>query len=74
MRLMYERLANFLVENLDFNNVSLILEAGCGSGQLTIPLVKRVNEIKENFKVIGFDVSAGPYKGCLLYTSDAADE
>jgi len=65
LRVMYERLANFLVENLDFNKVFLILEAGCGSGQLTIPLVKRVNEIRENFKVIGLDVSAGPYKDDL---------
>jgi len=65
LRLMYERLANFLVENLNFDKVSVILEAGCGSGQLTIPFVKKVNEIKENFKVIGFDVSAGPYKGDL---------
>jgi len=65
LRLMHERLANFLVENLDFDKVSIILEAGCGSGQLTIPLVKRVNEIKENFKVVAFDISAGPYKGDL---------
>ncbi len=64
-RLMYERLATFLVQNLDFKRVSAILEAGCGSGQLTIPFVKTLQKIKESFKVIAFDISAGPYEGDL---------
>jgi len=62
---MYERLAIFLVQNLDFKSISVILEAGCGSGQLTIPFVKTVKKIKEYFKVIAFDISAGPYEGDL---------
>lgn len=64
-RLTYERLACFLVENIDFRRVSVILEAGCGSGQLTIPFVKKVMEVKESFKVIAFDLSAGPYEDDL---------
>ena len=64
-RLMYERLAKFLLDNLDLGKVSVILEAGCGRGQLTIPLAKKVNEIKEKFKVFALDISAGPYKGDL---------
>jgi ubiquinone/menaquinone biosynthesis C-methylase UbiE len=62
---MYERLAAFLLENLAFDDVSVILEAGCGKGQLTIPLVRRVSKIKKDFKVIAFDISAGPYENDL---------
>jgi hypothetical protein len=40
LEMMYERLAAFLLENLVFDDVSVILEAGCGGGQLTIPFVK----------------------------------
>jgi len=65
LEIMYERLAAFLLENLVFDDVSVILEAGCGGGQLTIPFVKGVSKIKENFKVIAFDISAGPYEGDL---------
>jgi len=65
VRLMYERLAAFLVENLDFERVSTILEAGCGSGQLTMPFVRRLMEVKQGFNVIALDLSAGPYRGHL---------
>ena len=62
---MYERLAAFLVENLDFEKVSTILEAGCGSGQLTVPFVRKVIRIKPSFKIIALDLSTGPYRGHL---------
>jgi ubiquinone/menaquinone biosynthesis C-methylase UbiE len=62
---MYDRLADFLIENLDFHGVSVILEAGCGRGQLTIPFAKKVMRILREFKIIAFDVSSGPYKGDL---------
>jgi ubiquinone/menaquinone biosynthesis C-methylase UbiE len=62
---MYKRLADFIIKNLDFERISVILEAGCGSGQLTIPFVRKVNEIKANFKVTAFDVSSGSYEGDL---------
>jgi len=65
LEMMYERLAAFLLENLAFDNVSVVLEAGCGRGQLTIPFVRRVSKIKKDFKVIAFDVSAGPYESDL---------
>ena len=65
VNMMYERLATFLVENLDFEDVSTILEAGCGSGQLTIPFVRKVMRLKPSFRVIAVDLSAGPYKGRL---------
>jgi len=63
--MMYKRLAAFLLENLAFDDVSVALEAGCGRGQLTIPFVRRVSEIKKDFKVIAFDISAGPYESDL---------
>jgi len=63
--MMYERLAAFLLENLVFDDVSVIVEAGCGGGQLTMPFVKGVSKIKKDFKVIAFDISAGPYEGDL---------
>jgi len=63
--MMYERLAVFLVENLDFEKVSTILEAGCGNGQLTVPFVRKLRQIKPSFRVIALDLSAGPYKGHL---------
>ena len=65
VKLMYERLAAFLVENLDFEGVSTILEVGCGSGQLTFPFVRKVREISSGFRVFALDLSAGPYKGHL---------
>jgi ubiquinone/menaquinone biosynthesis C-methylase UbiE len=62
---MYERLVSLLIENLDFERASVILEVGAGRGQLTIPLVKRLKTVKGDFRVIAFDTSAGPYKGAL---------
>ncbi|MDH5481309.1 MAG: class I SAM-dependent methyltransferase [Candidatus Bathyarchaeota archaeon] len=64
-KLMYERLADFMMKNRDFDKASVILEAGCGMGQLTIPLVNRLRNIKESFKIIAFDISAVPYEGDL---------
>ncbi|NWG11897.1 class I SAM-dependent methyltransferase [Candidatus Bathyarchaeota archaeon] len=63
--LMYERLADSIVKHLDFERISVILEAGCGRGQLTMPFVRKVHKIKENFKVIALDFSSGPYEGDL---------
>ncbi|MFB0522250.1 MAG: class I SAM-dependent methyltransferase [Candidatus Bathyarchaeia archaeon] len=65
VELMYTRLADFLMENLDLHEGVLILEAGCGKGQLTIPLAKRIRGKMVDFRIIAFDISAGPYKGAL---------
>jgi ubiquinone/menaquinone biosynthesis C-methylase UbiE len=62
---MYERLASLLIENLCFERASVILEVGAGRGQLTIPLVKRLIDIKRDFTVIALDTSTGPYRGAL---------
>jgi ubiquinone/menaquinone biosynthesis C-methylase UbiE len=58
----YERLAEFMARLVDWRNVSVLLEAGCGRGQLTIPLVRRLHG---RCKIIGYDLSAGPYEGDL---------
>lgn len=62
---MYDRLADFFIDNLKLNEASVILEAGCGRGQLTIPLAKKAKEIMRDFKIIAFDASAGPYEHAL---------
>jgi len=62
---MYERLATLLIENLDFERASVILEAGAGRGQLTIPLVRKLEKIKGDFRLIVLDTSTGPYRGAL---------
>jgi ubiquinone/menaquinone biosynthesis C-methylase UbiE len=62
---MYSRLADFLVDNLDFRRVSVILEAGCGSGELTIPFARNVLKVLEEFTIIALDVSTGPYEKTL---------
>lgn len=63
--LMYERLASFFVENLNFERASVVLEAGCGKGQLTVPLVKKVSRIREDLRWVALDISSGPYEGHL---------
>lgn len=63
--LMYKRLADFFVENVDFRRVSNIIEVGCGKGQLTMPLVERVSRLKKHFKLVAFDMSVGPYRDHL---------
>jgi len=55
---MYERLAEFLVEQFDISHVSIALEAGSGGGQLTVPLVKKMSGIH---KLIAYDSWTGPY-------------
>jgi ubiquinone/menaquinone biosynthesis C-methylase UbiE len=63
--LMYERLASFMIENLDVRIACTILEAGCGSGQLTLPFVRKLEQIKKDFRYIAYDLFAGPYEGDL---------
>lgn len=64
-RLMYERLASFMIDNLDVGKAYTILEAGCGIGQLTLPFVRKLEQIKKDFRYVGYDFFAGPYEGDL---------
>jgi SAM-dependent methyltransferase len=63
--LMYERLVSLLIENLDFERASAIVEVGAGRGQLTIPLVRRLKRSKGDFRLVALDTSTGPYKDAL---------
>jgi ubiquinone/menaquinone biosynthesis C-methylase UbiE len=58
----YDRLAAQFVEQVGRRRFKLILEAGCGKGQLTIPLLRR---LPTNVKMIAIDSSKGPYEGWL---------
>ena len=57
---LYERLADFMVELVDFAGVSVALEVGCGGGGLTTPLAARVSK---KCKIIAYDLLAGAYEG-----------
>jgi ubiquinone/menaquinone biosynthesis C-methylase UbiE len=57
-----ERLAEFMVRLVDWKCVSVLLEAGCGRGWLTLPLATRLDG---TCKIIAYDLSEGPYKGDL---------
>lgn len=56
---MYERLADFIIKQLDVDRVDIAFEAGCGSGQLTIPFAKKISSMCE---LIAYDSWSGPYK------------
>jgi ubiquinone/menaquinone biosynthesis C-methylase UbiE len=58
----YERLTDFMVGLANLKHVEIILEAGCGSGRLTMPLMEKLDG---KCKIVAYDLSAGPYKGDL---------
>jgi len=58
----YDRLATHFMEQIGRRRSRVILEAGCGKGQLTIPLISK---LPRNVKMIAIDSSAGPYAGWL---------
>jgi ubiquinone/menaquinone biosynthesis C-methylase UbiE len=58
----YDRLAAHFVEQVGRRRFKVILEAGCGKGQLTIPLLRR---LPTNVKMIAIDSYKGPYAGWL---------
>ena len=54
----YDLLATHFVEQIARRRFRVILEAGCGKGQLTIPLLRR---LPKNVKIIAIDSCKGPY-------------
>ena len=58
----YDRLSTHFIERIGRRRSRVILEAGCGKGQLTIPLITK---LPRNVKMVGIDSSAGPYAGWL---------
>jgi len=71
VRRMHGRLADFLMASVDLRRVSLVLEAGCGRGQLTLPLAEIIGK---RCKIVAFDISSGPYDGALSVLSRAVRE
>ena len=58
----YDLLAAHFIERIGRRRLRVILEAGCGKGQLTIPLLRR---LPREVKMIAIDSSKGPYAGWL---------
>ena len=58
----YEKLADHFLEQINLKSVHRILEAGCGKGQLTIPLLDR---FPERISLVAVDSSIGSYAGSL---------
>ena len=58
----YDRLTEHFLGEIGSSQIRTILEAGCGRGQLTIPLLKK---LPTSTKMIAVDSSKGPYAGWL---------
>lgn len=58
----YDRLADHFVREIGSKRIRTILEAGCGRGQLTIPLL---GKLPTSTRIIAVDSSRGPYTGWL---------
>ncbi|SRR5579864_3967625 len=58
----YDRLADHFVREIGSNRIRTIIEAGCGRGQLTIPLL---GKLPTSTRMIAVDSSKGPYAGWL---------
>ena len=60
--LYYSQMAKTFSHLIKLNHPTVVLEAGCGRGQLTLPLLKN---LPEKTKLTGVDSSRGPYTGWL---------
>ncbi len=58
----YKRLAAHFVSLLGTERPLTVLEAGCGKGQLTIPLLRL---LPRGARIVGVDTARGPYSGWL---------
>ena len=58
----YDRLAEHFVREIGSNRIQTILEAGCGRGELTIPLLRK---LPISTRMIAVDSSKSPYAGWL---------
>src|SRR6059036_537500 len=58
----YDKLADHFLTRIRVKPYTVILEAGCGKGQLTIPMIQK---LPKSVKLIAVDSSIGPYLGWL---------
>ncbi len=56
----YAKLADYFLKQINLKSVRIVLEAGCGKGQLTIPLIER---LPKRIRLIAVDSSKGAYEG-----------
>jgi ubiquinone/menaquinone biosynthesis C-methylase UbiE len=66
-RIYYRLLARHFVNQIDRSGVRVVLEAGCGKGQLTLPLFQI---LPRNVRFIAIDSSKGPYARWLKELAD----
>lgn len=62
IELMYNRLAEFLLDGIELTENMTILEGGCGRGQLTIPLINLIEKKIQKYQYFALDLSSGPYE------------
>ncbi|MFX1286293.1 MAG: class I SAM-dependent methyltransferase [Promethearchaeota archaeon] len=65
VELMYNRLAEFILNEIELTENMTILEGGCGRGQLTIPLINLIEKKIHNYQYFAVDLSSGPYEHAL---------
>src|SRR2546422_9081765 len=58
----YDKLADHFLTRIRVKPYTVILEAGCGKGQLTIPMIQK---LPKSVKFVAVDSSIGPYLGWL---------
>ncbi len=58
----YDKLADHFLTRIRVKPSTVILEAGCGKGQLTIPMIQK---LPQSVRLIAVDSSIGPYLGWL---------
>ncbi len=58
----YRKLADHFLTEVNVKPIYRILEAGCGKGQLTIPLLER---LPRTTSLVALDSSRGDYEGSL---------
>src|SRR3989454_9036434 len=58
----YDKLADHFLTRIRVKPSTVILEAGCGKGQLTFPMIQK---LPKSVKLIAVDSSIGPYLGWL---------
>jgi SAM-dependent methyltransferase len=63
----YSRLAAHFVARINRKSLRVVLEAGCGKGQLTLPLI---GMLPKGAQLIAVDSSRGPYAGWLTELKD----
>ncbi|MDG6221223.1 MAG: class I SAM-dependent methyltransferase, partial [Candidatus Thermoplasmatota archaeon] len=63
MPLYYEHLARFMLKDAELPSRAVVLEAGSGRGNVTLPILSLIE--RNLAKYMCYDLDEGPYQGCL---------